>query len=73
MRYKLPKKTPVTSYQQSIPRITGKEDPFTYDIRNTSRRTNTKIILKVFVLVNSMLKDVQRWDITKRIDNKRKA
>ena len=48
------------------------ESPNSDDIRNTSRNTNTKDIKRVFVLEDSMVKYVQGWDITKRIDNKRK-
>ena len=49
------------------------ENPSSDDIRNTSRYTNTKDIKKVFVLGDSMFKHVQGWDITKRIENKRKV
>ena len=37
---------------------------------DTSGSTSTKDIKKVFVLGNSMVKHVQEWDITKRIENK---
>ena len=53
--------------------VVSTESPNSDDIRNTSRNTNTKDIKKVFVLGGSMVKHVQGWDITKRIDNKRKG
>ena len=40
------------------------------DITNTSGNTNTKHIKKVFILEDSMVKHVQGFDITNRIDNK---
>ena len=49
------------------------ESPNSCDIRNASRDANTKDIKRVFVLGDSMGKHVQGWDITKRIDNKRKV
>ena len=49
------------------------EIPNSDDIRNTIRNTNTKDIKKVSVLEDSMVKQVQAWDITKRIENKRKV
>ena len=42
-------------------------------IRNASSNLNTKDIKKVFVLGDSMVKHVQGWDITNRIDIKRKV
>ena len=53
--------------------VVSTESPKSDDIRNTSRNSNTKDIKEVFVLGDSMVKYVQRWDITKRIDNKRKV
>ena len=53
--------------------VVSTEIPNSDDIRNISRNTNTKDIKKVFVLGNSMVKHVLRWDIAKRIDNKRKV
>ena len=70
------------NHQQSTPIKTDKkkstnvvvltESSNSDNIRNASRNTNTKDIKKVFVLEDSMIKHVQGWDITKRIDNKRK-
>ena len=53
--------------------VVSTESPKSDDIRNTSRNSNTKDIKEVFVLGDSMVKYVQRWNITKRIDNKRKV
>ena len=70
------------NHQQSTPIKTDKkkstnvvvltESSNSDNIRNASRNTNTKDIKKVFLLEDSMIKHVQGWDITKRIDNKRK-
>ena len=53
--------------------VVSAESPNSDDIRNTSTNKNTKDIKKAFVLGESMVKHVQGWDITKRIDNKRKV
>ena len=73
----------MTDHQQSTPIKTDKkkstnvavssESPNSDDIRNASRNTNTNDIKMVFVLGDSMVKDIQGWDINKRIDNKRKV
>ena len=49
------------------------ESPNSDDIRNASSNLNTKDIKKVFVLGDNMVKHVQGWDITNRIDIKRKV
>ena len=71
----------MTNHQQSTPITTDKkytnvavstERLNSDDIINASRNTNPKDI-KVFVLGDSMVKHVLGWDITKRIDKKRKV
>ena len=63
--------------QQSIPKVTNMKDPRTEspnsdDTRNANKKTSTKDIEKIFVVEDNMVNHVQKWDITKRIDNKKK-
>ena len=57
--------------KRSINVVVSTESPNRDDIGNTSGNTNTKDIKKVFVLGGSMVKHVQGWDITKRIDKRK--
>ena len=66
--------TPIkTDKKESTNVVVSTESSNSDNIRNASRNTNTKDIKKVFVLGDIMIKHVQGWDITKRIDNKRKV
>ena len=70
-RNKLPTVHSENNRQRGSPNIVvSTESPNSDDIRNTSGNANTKDIKKVFVLGDSMVKHVQGWDITKKIDNK---
>ena len=52
-----------TGKKKSANVVVSTESSNSDNIRNASRNTNTKDIKKVFVLVDSMVKHVQEWDI----------
>ena len=73
-RDKLPTIHSENNRQRGSPNIAvSTESPNSDHIKNISRNTNTKNTKNGFVLGDSMVKHVQGWDITKRIDNKRKV
>ena len=65
--------TPTKAKKKSTNVVVSTESSNSDNIRNAKRNTNTKDIKRVVVSGDSMVKHVQGWDITKRIDYKRKV